>query len=250
MELGFTFEPRKRYDVETEDYFNAQGEKTMGSAKVKLLQSFGAWELDTDDKPYTPHLKTKELDLATIYMSTIFHFKLEIDNRRIVEGGENPSEALLNESNYNSDTHKINVGDIDQELPLAEIDIAGKEYDQIDTSGTLTKHPAKTTIIPTIYSEYEGRSSETYEQEDESIAQLNSTTNMDISVLIYAVAYDSFGYDGYTSGDEIVHDPTFSIFIISENPGFWAVILVVGSVALVGIAALLITKRKQSAVGF
>ncbi len=250
MELGFKFEPYKRYSVETGDYFNAQGTKTMGAAKVKLVQSFGAWELDSDDKPFTPHLKTKDIDLATIYMSTIFHFKLEIDNREIVSQGEAPSQSLLDNSNYNRETSKINVGDIDQELPLAEIDIAGPEYDQTDSSGSTVKHPAKTTTIPTVYSEYQGQASETYEQEDQSFGQLNSTVNLDFSVLIYAVAYDTFGYDGFTSGDEIVHDPTFSIFIISENPGFWAVILVVGSVALVGLAALLITKRKQNSVGF
>ena len=250
MELGFSFEPTKNYDVDTGAYFNAQGTQTMGSAKVKLVQSFGAWNLDTDDKPFTPHLKNQELQLATIFMSTIFHFKLEIDNREIVSGGETPSQALLNASNYDSETSKVNVGDIDQELPLAEIDIAGPEYEQYDKDGVMTTHPARTTTIPTVYIEYEGQSSETYEQEDESVGQLNSTVNFDFSVLIYAVAYDTFGYDGWTSGDEIVHDPTFSIYIIADNPGFWAVILVVGSIALVGIAALIITKRKQSSAGF
>ena len=79
----------------------------------KLLQSFGAWDLDTDDKPYTPHLKDSDLDLATIYMSTIFHFKLEIDNRVIVESDETPDEALLNASNYNNEAHNIKVGNVE-----------------------------------------------------------------------------------------------------------------------------------------
>jgi hypothetical protein len=249
FELGFTFEPSKKLDVETGDYFNAQGQKTMGSAKVKLLQSFGSWDLDTDDKPFTPHLKVEELQLATIYMSTIFHFKLWIENKEIASEGEVPDQALLDASNYNEETSKIHVGDIDQELPLAEIDIAGPDYDQTNAVGATTNHPAKTTIIPTVYAEWEAQNSETYVQNDTSTGQINSTINIDFSVLIYAVVYDTFGYNGFTSGDEIVHDPTFSIFIITSNPGLIAVILVVGSVTLVGVAAVLITKRKESALG-
>ncbi len=249
FELGFTFEPSKKLDVNTGDYFNAQGQKTMGSAKVKLLQSFGSWDLDGDGRPFTPHLKDEELQFATIYMSTIFHFKLWIENKELPEEGTAPDQALLDASNYDETSSKIHVGDIDQELPLAEIDIAGPDYDQTNPVGTTTKHPAKTTIIPTVYAEWEAQNSETYVQNDNSTGQINSIVNIDFSVLIYAVVYDTFGYDGWTSGDEIVHDPTFSIFIITSNPGLIAVILVVGSVTLVGVAAVLITKRKESALG-
>ena len=98
FELGFTFEPEKKFDVETGDYFNARGSKTMGSAKVKLVQSFGQWELD-GGQPFTPHLKVEELQLATIYMSTIFHFKLWVENREIVPGDEVPDAALLDDRN-------------------------------------------------------------------------------------------------------------------------------------------------------
>ena len=144
LELGFSFEPTKRASVETGDYFNAQGQETMGAAVVKLVQSFGAWDLDTDDKPFTPKLKDTEMDLAVVYMSAILHFKLLIQNKEIAAGYEEPDQALLNESNYDSESQKVNVGDIDQELPLAEIDIAGPVYEQTPaTGGTMVEHPAK-----------------------------------------------------------------------------------------------------------
>ncbi|MHA1795453.1 MAG: hypothetical protein ACTSUK_05030 [Promethearchaeota archaeon] len=246
LELGFTFKPNKREKVDTSgfDYINAKGETTMGSAKVKLLQSFGLWERDTDGKPFTPALKTHEYQLSTVFMSTIFHFKLWIENKQITEGAEQPSQALLNESNYNRETSKVKVGNVEKDLPLAEIDIAGPDYEKTTADDVTTTHHAKTTTIPAAYAEWEGKNSQTYVQEDNSTARLNSTINFDFSLLVYAVSYDVFS----SSGDEIVHDPTFSIFIVSENPGLWAVILVVGSVSLVGIAAFLITRRKQLAM--
>ncbi|UYP46109.1 hypothetical protein NEF87_002394 [Candidatus Lokiarchaeum ossiferum] len=247
LELGFSFEPSKRLDVNTGEYFNAQGEQTMGRAQVKLLQSFGAWDLDTDNKPFTPKLKDTEMDLAVVYMSAILHFKLLIQNKEIASGYEEPDQALLNESNYNSETHKVNVGDIDQELPLAEIDIAGPAYDQTPaTGGTSVEHPAKTTTIPTVFAEWEGQNSETYVQEDNSTGRINSTVNVDLSLLMYAVSYDTFGQNGFTSGDEIVHDPTFSIFITREITVPWAVIIVVAGVGMVGIAAFMLNKKKMS----
>jgi len=245
MELGFSFEPENKKVVATGDYINAQGEETMGSAKVKLIQSFGQWDLE-GGKPKTPHLKNTSLDLTTVYMTTIFHFKLAVENKQIVDEGEAPSAGLLNESNYNSDTHRIKVGDINQELPLADIDIAGPEYNQ---SGANTgDYPAMTTIIPTVYAEFEGQNSETYEQEDTSTGQINATLNIEFSTLIYAVSYPTFGMgnENYTSGDEIIHDPTFTIFITTTNPGVIAIILVIGAVGMAGIAAVLITKKKNA----
>ncbi len=244
LELGFTFKPTRKDNIDTGgyDYINAQGETTMGSAKVKLVQEFGLWNPDTIEKPYTPALDETYYQLSTVFLSTIFHFKLWIENRQITEGAENPSEALLGENNYNRSTAKVKVGNVENELPLAEIDIAGPNYTMTTAEGVSSEHPAKTNVIPALYAEWEGENSETYTQEDNSTAAINSTVNFDYSMLLYAVSYDVFD----SSGNQIVHDPTFSIFIVSENPGIWAVILVVGSVTLVGVAAVMITKRKQA----
>ncbi|MHA1675053.1 MAG: hypothetical protein ACTSYI_15660 [Promethearchaeota archaeon] len=244
LELGFTFKPTRRDNVDTGgyDYINAKGETTMGSAKVKLVQEFGMWDRDTDDKPFTPALKDKDYQLSTVFLSTIFHFKLWIENRQITEGAEEPSQALLGENNYNRSTAKVKVGNVENDLPLAEIDIAGPNYTMTTAEGVSSEHLAKTNVIPALYAEWEGENSETYTQEDNSTAVINSTVNFDYSMLLYAVSYDVFD----SSGNQIVHDPTFSIFIVSENPGIWAVILVVGSVTLVGVAAVMITKRKQA----
>ncbi len=246
MELGFSFTPSKRYEVETGDYINAQGEKTIGHAQVKLEQEFGQWELDkeNDNRPFTPHLKNTSLDLTTVFMSTIFHFKLWIENKEIVPAGETATDEILNESNYNNKSHHIRVGNIEQDLPLADIDIAGPEYNQSGVTNDNFK--AKTTIIPTVYAEFEGQSSETYTQNDTSTGQINATLNIEFSTLIYAVSYDNFGTGTYTSGDEIIHDPTFSIFITTTNPGVIAIILVIGAVGMAGIAAVLITKKKNA----
>ena len=247
MELGFSFEPDKKIKVKKGDYVSATtGEKTMGCAKVKLVQSFGQWDLDSDGKPFTPHLKNTSLDLTTVYMSTIFHFKLAIENKEIVGAGETPSVGLLNESNYHQENHSIRVGDIDQELPLAEIDIAGPKYDQFGINAG--NYQAKTTIIPTVYAEFEGQNSETYTQNDTSTGQINATINIEFSTLIYAVSYPTFGMgnENYTTGDKIIHDPTFSVFITTVNPGVIAIILVIGAVGMAGIAAVLITKKKNA----
>ena len=133
---------------------------------------------------------------------------------------------------------------IDQELPLAEIDIAGPDYNQ--TGVTNGDFPAKTTIIPTVYLEFEGQSGETYSQDDSSIGQISAVLNIEFSTLIYAVSYDTFGTGTFTSGDEIIHDPTFSVFITTTNPGVIAVILVIGAVGMAGIAAVMITKNKNA----
>ncbi|MHA1522257.1 MAG: hypothetical protein ACTSRK_18950 [Promethearchaeota archaeon] len=244
LKLGFSFKPTKRDNIDTGgyDYINAQGETTMGSAKVKLLQEFGMWERDADGKPFTPALKDKDYQLSTVFLSTIFHFKLWIENRQVTEGAEQPSEALLSENNYNSSTSRVKVGDVEGDLPLAEIEIAGPNYNMTTPEGVTTEHAAKTNTIPAIYAEWEGQNSETYTQEDNSTAAISSVVNFDFSMLIYAVSYDVFN----STGNQIIHDPTFSIFIVSENPGIWAVILVVGSVTLVGVAAVMITKRKQA----
>ena len=65
--------------------------------------------------------------------------------------------------------------------------------------------------------------------------------NIEASMLIYAVSYPA--WDG--SGMKIAHDPTFSVFMTWDNPGFWAVILVVAGISLVAVAAILITRRKN-----
>jgi hypothetical protein len=59
---------------------------------------------------------------------------------------------------------------------------------------------------------------------------------------LYAVCYPEF--DG--TGVGIWHDPTFSVYMVFESEGFWALIVLIAGVGLVGVATILIKRRKDS----
>jgi len=249
-ELGFTFEPIKQQPLQTQDYINGQtGEVTLGHAKVKFDQAFGEWNNGTG--PITPALKAKDLDLTTLFMSTILHVHINFKNAEetttttTVDASENATATgMANQTKYDEVTKKIYVGDFTDDLPLASIDIASQSYEET-VGGVKQNRTATSNIIPTMYADVDAFSSGTYEQADNSTGRLNTTLNVQFSVLLYAVAYPDFN----SNGNEIVHDPTFSIYIEFENPGVWAVLLVIGVVSLVGIAAMMITKKKNAALG-
>jgi hypothetical protein len=239
FKLGFTFEVNRSEPVVTED-FSIEGPKEvrMDSASVKLLTTFGKWN-DTSS------LKG-ELGLATVFISTILHVHLNIKNQDLETTLAEDNQALMDENNYSEEDHKIRVGnhpDSAERLPLAAIDIAGPEYQQYDGT-TVSNHAAKTTIIPHFYAELNAKNSETYQDSNNETNVISSVLTVEFSTLIYAVAYPSF----QSTGQKIEHDPTFTIFIEFDNPMFWAVILVFGSVILVGVAAVMITKKKEAAI--
>jgi hypothetical protein len=237
-DLGFTFEPKRNDEINGADYVNGGTTETMGHAKVKLNQAFGTW--NNGNGPNTARVVDRELDLTTLFMSTILHVHLAIENGQISDA---PTEgAMLNETDYEEVNSRVRVGDEANGLPLADIDIIGPGYYQ---AGSTTLTPAVSNIIPTMYASVDAFASNTYNQADNSTGQMNVTLDVEFSVLLYAVAYPTFN----GSGDEMIHDPTFSIFIKIENPGVMAILLVVGVVSLVGIAAILITKKKNAAAG-
>ncbi len=63
------------------------------------------------------------------------------------------------------------------------------------------------------------------------------------TVLAYAVCYPEF-----EDGTGIWHDPTFSVFMTFQAPEFWALILLIAGVGLVGVATILIKRRKDMRV--
>jgi len=65
--------------------------------------------------------------------------------------------------------------------------------------------------------------------------------NITLSVMVYAVCFPMF-----EDGSGIWHDPTFSVFMVFEATGFWALILLVAGVGLLGVATILIKRRKDS----
>ncbi|MFB6088809.1 MAG: hypothetical protein ABEK36_03465, partial [Candidatus Aenigmatarchaeota archaeon] len=69
--------------------------------------------------------------------------------------------------------------------------------------------------------------------------------NIDFNIMLYGINYPQFnGYNG------IWHDPTFSVYMIFESQGFWALILLIAGVSLVGVATILLKRRKEAQVNF
>ena len=65
--------------------------------------------------------------------------------------------------------------------------------------------------------------------------------NISFNVMAYAVCFPMFN-----DGTGIWHDPTFSVYMVFEAQGFWALILLIAGVGLVGIATILIKRRKDA----
>ena len=59
--------------------------------------------------------------------------------------------------------------------------------------------------------------------------------------MAYAVCFPAF-----EGGSGIWHDPTFSVFMVFEATGFWALILLVAGIGLLGVATILIKRRKDA----
>jgi len=238
FKLGFSFIVTPQQTVNVEEFSlqnSTAAQARMGEAKVKLVTEFGAWN---DTSSIAPNL-----DLATVMISTILHVHLKIENKDLVPPPEGDG-TLMDENNYDEESHMIRVGDYRGALPLAAIDIAGPNYEQYSDPTTKTTHPAKTTLIPQVYAQLNARSSATYEDSQSGINVMQGALTVEFSALIYAVSYSTFD----SSGQRIVHDPTFSLFITFENPAFWALIFVIASVVLAGIGAFLIKKKKEESL--
>ncbi|MHA1339833.1 MAG: hypothetical protein ACTSRZ_06785 [Promethearchaeota archaeon] len=248
IEMGFTFTPVRELEVDTSEYddvSNAETEVKMGAGIIKLDQSFGTWNggAGVVNDGASNEMDLTGLDFAVIFVSTMLHFHVHIDvsdvDTSFGEAGLAGTKGLVNESNYNVDG-TIKVGNDKGTLPLAAIDIAGPDYQQ---GNPPSSYPAKTTLIPLAFFGLNLGAHVQYIDDQNPNASFKADGFLEIqtSIVLYAVAYPT--WDG--SGDQLIHDPTFSIFMTWENPGFWAVILVVGSVTLVAVAAILITKKKN-----
>jgi hypothetical protein len=250
LEMGFKFIPFKETDVETEGYSNLVNPETqvrMGQGLVKLDQSFGLWNDGTG--PANPDLADPDLDFAVVFMSTMLHFELDIDvekmsEEELAEKESKKDAGLLNETEvYSQASGTIKVGRETGDLPVAAIEIAGPKYIQNDLNGLVGEYEAKTTTIPLAFLDFDASSKVSYADYANPTQSLNvdGVLAIEASIMIYCVNYPT--WDG--SGDELIHDPTFSVFMEWDNPGFIAVFLAVGSLALVAIAAIMITKRKN-----
>ncbi len=231
IHFGFRFEPKIN--------------STLGASEglVKLNQFFSPWN---DPNNCYAHSAISDLDLAIIYVSAVLHFELDIETRQ--QALDNPPEIppeLLQAEHYKNTRNRLMIGDYIGAAARDElefVDIAGPDYEYGNESSRLTA-PASTSIIPieVWLMENERHDSFTIANGEEVINFASSIRiRTDLSVMVYAVCYPQF-----EDGSGIWHDPTFSVYMVFEGEGFWALIVLIAGVGLVGVATILIKRRKD-----
>jgi len=231
IHFGFTFEP-KFIDMATTD----GGTIPVLHGAVKLDQFFAPW-----NDPLAPNSNNEidGLDLAIIYVSTVLHFHLNVETF-----GADPNDILDPANDYEETSHKLKIGNylspkIRDKLDF--VDIAGPEYIYGSTILNDTA-PASTSILPVALFEAEVDKHETYEGTPGEVETFAADIRLNVSfnVMVYAVCFPEF-----ENGNGIWHDPTFSVFMVFEAKGFWALILLIAGVGFVGVATILIKRRKD-----
>ena len=226
--FGFTFEPKK--------------DNELGAAHglLKLDQFFAPW-----NDPNAPYANSNidNLDLAIIYVSTVLHFELDIQIQGQIP--EEPTE-LLQQQHYKNTEHKLMVGNYigaKARDELEFIDIAGPDY-EYGSESSRTTDPASTSIInPLVWLMEHERHDTFVATGGEEVQSFSSDIRVqtEFNVMVWAVCYPEFN-----DGTGIWHDPTFSVYMIFESEGFWALIVLIAGVGLVGVATILIKRRKDS----
>jgi len=232
IHFGFTFEPIKTRLATTDG-----GTVPVLHGAVKLDQEFAPW--NGASAPGANNNITG-LDLAIIYVSTVLHFHLTINTI-----GDDPLDPLDPANDYDETTRSLKIGDylksnIRDKLDF--VDIAGPDY-LYGAVGTNDSAPASTSILPVALFEAERNAHQTYDDTPGGVETFAADIGLNItfSVMVYAVCFPEF-----EDGSGIWHDPVFSVFMVFEATGFWALILLVAGVGLLGVATILIKRRKDS----
>jgi len=240
--------------ADTETYFDDSNSRNLGYIKfgltfipsvsgslaqgrIKLVHEFDKFDTDLNN----------DLDMSILYISSILHFHLSVTNQ-----AENPEEplALLQENDYFEEEESLRIGNYlstsGQELEF--VDIAREDYSYGENPGD-NWDDAQSSIIPVALYEMEVNAHRSYdvgstEEYDPYAADVNLT--LSYNVLGYAVSYPQF--NGGTNG--IWHDPTFNVFMVFEPTAFWALILLVGGVSILGVATVLIKRKKDGKTPF
>ena len=227
--FGFTFDPET----------NVQGADAVG--KIKLDQYFAPW--NSPDSP-DANAPIEGLDMAIIYVSTILHFHLNVAT---YSETTDPNAILDPEDDYINETHELKVGNyLGGTEKLDFVDIAGPYYDYGPETLPRGRDNASTAIIPLALWTGEMERHDTFIPPDETEVEPFATDiriSANFTVLAYAVCYPEF-----EDGTGIWHDPTFSVFMTFQAPEFWALILLIAGIGLVGVATILIKRRKDMRV--
>jgi hypothetical protein len=211
--FGFTFEP------------TIDEELGVARGNVKLDQQFAPWNGGSG-----PNAPIAGLDLAIIYVSSILHFHLNV---AVDEVPDDPTEIIDPEEDYVETSNELKVGNYigrraNQKLDF--VDIAGPFYELGMDRNTATKHNATTNILPLMLWQWEMNRHDTFTLGDESTSTTFASDiriNTEFNVLVYW------------------HDPTFSVYMVFESEGFWALIVLIAGVGLVGVATVLVKRRKD-----
>jgi len=216
----------------------------LKNIKVEKL-IFAPWNNNTNPKP---NQNIDGLDMAIIYVSSILHFDLHIEKGDDEDDEIEPEDDEdFTDQRYSSSSHTLKVGDYlaeDNEDKLDFVDIAGPGYLLVNGSDR-ERYSASTSIIPiALWEGEEHRSHTDVEDKDDTddfAADVDAAAEWNI--LLYAVCYPDFN----GSGKGIWHDPTFSVYMVftPEEPGFWALILLIAGVGLAGVATILIKRKKD-----
>lgn len=235
MHFGFTFEPVK----------SVKGADLLG--KIKLDQFFAPWNSPNNPDANAP---IEGLDMAIIYVSTVLHFHLNIETYSEQTA---PNAQLddyydgdANDDDYVEESHELKIGNyLGGTEPLDFVDIAGPYYDYgNETVSQRERANASTAIIPLALWTGEMERHDTFTPPSETNVETFSSdirVSANFTVLAYAVCYPEF-----EDGTGIWHDPTFSVYMVFQSEEFWALIVLIAGVGLVGVATVLIKRRKDS----
>ena len=218
----------------------------LARARVKLQHDFGPWNLDADGNYGPKNSGLGGLDMVITYISSIFHFHLKVENKRAKD--LDPGVKLNPSEDYNKTTKDIKIGNYisnDSKDKLDFVDIGGEDYTLGVRDDKEIKEPTTTTLPLGLWTgeqeRHETVMGNTETAEDDYSSDVSAEA--DYGVMLYGVCYPDF--DG--TGKGIWHDPTFSVYMIitPEATVAIALILLVGGVGLVGIATILIKKKKN-----
>ncbi len=227
LKFGFTFEP-SFLDVAVPDA-SGQTVKTVrfGKGTIKLDQEFG-------DFGVLPAV-IQPLDLSVVYFSHIFKFDFSYRNEA------NPTAATATEW-YERSGGTLDFLDSSSVDYFGQIDIAGPQY----TIANGSSYDASTSIVPVALFDYVYEAERNIANDDFSISQGESAfrtqdlyLHLSSAWAFYLVSYPEW------DGTELIHDPTFSIFMTLESNTPWAVILLIVTIgALVGGAVMIYLKKQ------
>ena len=225
--FGFTFEP------------TIDEELGVARGNVKLDQQFAPWNGGSG-----PIASISGLDLAIIYVSTVLHFHLNV---AVTEEPARPEEILNPTEDYIESSHELKVGNYLGRGAAEKLDfvnISGPYYEIGMNRPTAIKYDASTNILPLVLWRWELDRHDTVTLEGETTSQTFASDiriRIDYNVILYAVCYPEFN----GTGKGIWHDPTFSVYMVFQGEGFWALVVLIAGVGLVGVATILIKRRKD-----